>query len=315
MIKRILLIAVGVALFVFILSKVDMPTILSQLKKTDPLLCAGTVAAFLVMVILKGIRWSYLLKMQGYRYSIWNCFLIYMASLYWGNITPGRAGDFMKVLYLKEDLNLSMGTGMTSVLVDRVFDLYILLILGCLGILIYPMPADPHLIQLVWFFFGFLVVATVLAFNRKIGEFLIKAVFQKVMGSQMKEKTNQAFEDFHKGMEAFYSPRLIFPIFLSLLSYLVFFWGCGLLAKAIGLDINLFYLSFAISVVNIVSLLTFLGMGTREGALILLFGLISLSREQAMAYSILLLFVGTILFTILCFFCFLLKPVRLKIQK
>ncbi|HEY5037542.1 MAG TPA: lysylphosphatidylglycerol synthase transmembrane domain-containing protein [bacterium] len=314
MIKRLLLIVVGVALFIFILSKVDLPTLFAQLKETNPLLCLATVATFLVMVYLKGVRWSYLLKMQGYRYSIWNCFLIYMASLYWGNITPGRAGDFMKVLYLKEDLKLPMGTGITSVLVDRVFDLYLLLILGCLGILIYPMPADPHLIQLVWIFFGLLVFVTILAFNRRIGEFLIKAVFQKVLGSQMKEKANQTFEDFHKGMEAFYSPALFIPILLSLASYLIFFWGCSLLARAIGLDISIFYLAFVISVVNIVSLLTFLGMGTREGALIILFGLISLTREQAMAYSLLLFFTGTLLFTLLCFFCFLLKPVRLKSQ-
>ncbi len=314
MIKRLLLIVVGVALFVFILSKVDLPKILAQLKETNLLFCLGTLATFLIMIFLKGIRWSYLLRMQGYRYSVWNCFLIYMGSLYWGNITPGRAGDFMKVLYLKEDLNLSMGTGMTSVLVDRVFDLYLLLILGCLGILIYPMPADPHLIQLVWIFFGLLVVITILAFNRKIGEIVIKTAYQKILGSQLKERANQAFEDFHKGMEAFYSLKLLIPILLSLVSYLAFFGGCYLLGLAIGLNINILYLAFTISVVNIVSLLTFLGMGTREGALIILFGLINLSREQAMAYSLLLFFTGTVMFTLLCFFCFLLKPVRLKAE-
>jgi hypothetical protein len=264
------------------------------------------------MIYLKAIRWSLLMRMQGYRYSYWNCFLVYMSSMYWGNITPGRAGDFVKVLYLKEDLKQPIGLGMTSVLVDRVFDLYILLILGCLGLLIYPMPADPRLVRLVEIFFGLLVLATLLVFNRKIGETLIKAVFQRALGNRLKEKASQAFKDFHKGMEAFYSPALLGPVALSVVSYVLAFGACWLLAEAIGLHISVFYLAFTISVVNIVSLLTFLGMGTREGALIILFGLIALTREQALAYSLLLFIVGTVLFTIVCFLCFLLKPIRWK---
>src|SRR5258708_8596848 len=181
MIKRLLLIVVGAALFLFILKKVDLPATLHLLRQANGVFCLGAFIAVVGMIYLKAIRWSALLKMQGYHYSVWNCFLVYMASMYWGNITPGRPGDFIKVLYLKEDLKLSMRTGITSVLVDRVFDLYILLILGCMGILIYPMPADPRLIQLVWVFFALLVLATVLAFNRKIGEVLIKSLFQRVL--------------------------------------------------------------------------------------------------------------------------------------
>lgn len=312
MIKRVLLIVVGLALFVFILRQVNLESTLGLLKQADWKYCLAALAILVFMIYIKGIRWSLLLKMQGYRYSFWNCFLVYMGSMYWGNITPGRAGDFVKVLYLKADLKQSVGFGMTSVLVDRVFDLYILLILGCLGILIYPMPADPRLIQLVEIFFGLLVLATFLLFNRRIGEVLIKAVFQKVLGNQLKKKASRAFKDFHKGMEAFYSPALLVPALLSVISYVLAFGACSFLASAIGLHISIFYLAFSISVVNIVSLLTFLGMGTREGALIILFGLISLTREQALAYSLLLFFIGTVLFTFVCFLCFLLKPIRWK---
>jgi len=312
--KKILPVLLGLVLFGLVISKgqVDLAKVWDQLLMVRWSYCPIVILAFLAMVYLKGIRWSYLLKMQGHQYSVWNCFLIYMTSLFWGNVTPGRAGDFMKVLYLKEDLKLSMGTGMTSVLVDRVFDLYLLLIMGCLGILTNNMSANPDMIRLVWIFFGFLVFATLLAFNRKIGEVLIKAVFQRVLGKQLKEKANQAFDDFHAGMEAFYSPKILIPILLSAASYLIYFWACTLLADSMGVHIPIFYIAFCISIVNIVSLLTFLGMGTRELALKFLFGLINLSVDQAMVYSALILVDGTLLFSILCFFCYLLKPVRSK---
>jgi uncharacterized protein (TIRG00374 family) len=312
MIKKTLLILVGLALFAFILSKVNLRQVWAILQTADPWLCLAGFLSLLFMTFLKGVRWSALLKMQGHSYSVWKCFLIYMGSLFWGNVTPGRAGDFMKVLYLKEDLGLPVGAGMTSVVVDRVFDLYLLLVLGSLGILLYPLGFNPQLVRLVWIFFGFLVLVSFLVFNRRIGEVLIKAVFQRVLGPSLKEKANQAFGDFHEGMEAFFNFKLIIPALLSLISYLVFFEGSSWMAQAIGLHINFFFLAFTLSVVNIVSLFSFLGMGTRDGALILLFGLIGLSQAQALAYSLLILFVGTLLFSLVCFFCFLAKPIRFK---
>jgi uncharacterized protein (TIRG00374 family) len=174
------------------------------------------------------------------------------------------------------------------------------------------MPIDPNLLHLVWVFFAVLIAITILAFNQKIGGVLLKAVFHRMMKQEHQDSTNKAFKDFHGGMAAFYKPTLLIPVLLTMGSYCVFFWGCGLLAQSIGLNISLYYLAFTISVVNIVSLLTFLGMGTREGALIILFKLISLSQVQALAFSLMLFFIGTLLFSVLGYLCFLLKPISWK---
>ncbi len=318
--KKYLPIIIGLGLFCFILYKVDLVSTWNLLKQANLGFCLICLLSFLTMVYIKGIRWSYLLKMQGQKYSVWNCFLIYMGSLFWGNVTPGRVGDFIKVFYLQEDLKMPVAKAMPSVLVDRVFDLYLLLILGGAGILIYPMPKDPMLIKTVWVFFAILFIITLLAFNQKIGGTLLKTVFQRMMKQEHKEATDKAFDDFHGGMQAYYHPGILIPILLSASSYLIYFGGCEILGHAIpgleGLDYP--YTAFCISVVNIVSLVTFLGMGTREGALILLFGLAKLGQDQAqiqshaLAYSILILFIGSILFSILGFLCYLLKPIQLK---
>jgi glycosyltransferase 2 family protein len=313
--KRILIIVIGIALFLLVLLSIDRQKTWEILEQADWKLCLLSLAVFVLMIYIKGIRWSYLLKMQGYHYSVWNCFLVYMASMYWGNITPGRAGDFVKVLYLKEDLKLPTGLGMANVLVDRVLDLYLLLVLGGLGILVNPMPADPASVKMVLavkVFFVILVIVTFLAFSKKIGGILLKAAFQRLMKQEHREKTDKLFEDFHEGMAAFYKPAFLVPILLSFLAYAAAFGGCFLLAQSIHLNVSIFYLIFSISVVNIVSLLSFMGLGTRDVALQKLFGLVSITKEPAEAYSLLLFFVGTALFTLICFFPTLWKPVRLK---
>ncbi len=282
------------------------------MKNSNLWLVLGGLGAILVMIYIKGIRWSLLLWMQGYRYSVWNCFLIYMNSLFWGSVTPGRAGDFIKVVYLKEDLKQSMGFGMSSVFSDRVFDLYILLVMGGLGLLLYPLPQDPNLVHSVEVFFVVLVGVSVLVLNQKIGGVFLKAIFQKMMGEGLKARTDQAFEDFHRGMQAYYRPAILGPVALTVCSYTAYFFGCYLLAVSMGIQINVFYLAFVVSVVNIVSLLTFAGMGTREGALILLFRIVDLSKEQALAYSFMTFIVGVLIISLLGFVCYLAKPMKWK---
>jgi uncharacterized protein (TIRG00374 family) len=292
--------------------KVSPNEIWSYLQKADLGLVALALLLVLVMVFLKGVRWSYLLKMQGVSYPIWDSSLIYLGSLFWGTVTPGRVGDFMKVLYLKRDRAMSIGKGMSSVLVDRVFDLYILLILGCAGLLLHPLPDNPNLVRGVWVFFGILVLATVLAFHKKTGEWLMRRVFQKALGDKLRGHADQAFRDFHQGMESFYRPSLLWPALLTVTSYVLFFAGCWFMALALNIEIGPYYLAFCIAVVNIVSLVSFAGVGTREGALLLLFGLEHFSQSQAMAYDAVFFFVGTILVCALGFLAYLTKPVKFE---
>jgi uncharacterized membrane protein YbhN (UPF0104 family) len=108
-------------------------------------------------------------------------------------------------------------------------------------------------------------------------------------------------------MESFYRPAIAYPVFLSVIAYVFFFGGCYLLAMSIHLPINVLYLTFCVSVVNIVSLVTFLGLGTRDAALIILFKLVGF-QDQAEAYSMLLFFVGVILFSLVGLGCYVLKP-------
>jgi uncharacterized protein (TIRG00374 family) len=312
MFKRFLPVLLAVLFFIPVILKVDWVKTWGYLQNTNISLCLAGLAGLLIMIYIKAIRWSYLIKMQGHHYSVWNCFLIYMSTLALGNFTPGRAGDFAKILYLNKDLKFSIGTSMASTLVDRVFDLYLLLILGCVGILAYPMPIESNLKKAVWAFFALLILVTLLAFNKKIGETLLKSVFQRMMKQEHKEKVDKLFNDFHKGMECFYKPAILYPAFLSLMAYISFFYGCHLIAIAMGLDVNILYLSFTVAVVNIVSLVSFLGVGTRDGAFIILLKLVGIQPYQSEAYSMLFFVIGLVGFSLIGLGCFYLKPIDMS---
>jgi glycosyltransferase 2 family protein len=313
--KRLLVIVVAIGLLFLALKGIQLHETLDILKNASWAPCFLALFILVVMTYLRGVRWSYLLAMQGYHYSAWNCFLVYMVSMFWGNVTPGRAGDFVKVLYLKKDLKAPVGSGMASVLVDRVLDLYLLLVMGGLGLWINPMPTDPdsiNMIKAVKIFFLILLLISLLAFNKKIGGLLLKAAFQRLMKQEHREKTDKLFEDFHKGMGAFYKSTIFIPVFLSVVSYALIFGASLLMAQSIGLNINIFYLTFTISIVNIVSLLTLFGLGTRDLACQKLLGLVSIKPEAAEAFSLLIFFFATAAFTLVCFLFSFLKPIPLE---
>ena len=89
---------------------------------------------FIPHLFLKSIRWKYILSIQGIKYSIIETFIIYMSALYIGFVTPGRLGEFVKVIYVKNDKNVSYGKGFSSVLIDRFFDFVLLILLSIIGI-------------------------------------------------------------------------------------------------------------------------------------------------------------------------------------
>ncbi|NIV40223.1 MAG: UPF0104 family protein, partial [Anaerolineae bacterium] len=74
-----------------------------------------------------------LLQMQGIAYAYNDSFLVFMAGVFLGLVTPGRLGEMSKALYLKQDVDVPLSEGLASVLVDRLFDLYAILILGAAG--------------------------------------------------------------------------------------------------------------------------------------------------------------------------------------
>jgi len=72
--------------------------------------------------------------MQAVHYSLKNTFLVYWSGVYAGIITPGKLGEFIKVIYLKADKGISISKGFSSVLMDRLFDMYLLTVLAFIGI-------------------------------------------------------------------------------------------------------------------------------------------------------------------------------------
>ena len=230
-----------------------------------------------------------MLGTQSIQYNLKDSFIVYLAGIYVGIVTPGRLGEFLKAVYLKSDKGISLSKGMSSVLVDRLFDLYLLIILGLIGIWKFDILgklSNTSLFLLIIFVLFPLIILNKQLMGKVIG-LIYKFVIKKK--AQLRDKIEERFEDFYNGINQLINLKLIFSAFLTCLSYSVFFIQCYLIAIAMGISINFITITLFMAISNLISFIpiSISGLGTRDAILIYLFSLIDLNPELAVSYAFL----------------------------
>jgi uncharacterized protein (TIRG00374 family) len=276
----------GLAILIVILIQLDLEATLATLAKVRWGYLLLALAADPLQFGLKSWRWQRLLRMQGIRYPAGDAFLAFMAGLFLGLVTPGRVGEMGKAFYLKQDRNLPVSEGLANVLVDRLFDLYSILLLGTMGLIWFRLLPGWALALLVAGTAGALLMPAMLL-SERLAAWSILLLGQLPVLGRYRERASGATGRFQKGLRPLLRPGLIVPLSVTALAYTVFFAQAWLLVQALALDIDIGYLAMCLSVAGVITLLpiSFSGLGTRDAVLIILFAPLGLVAEQAVAYS------------------------------
>jgi uncharacterized protein (TIRG00374 family) len=303
---------IGIAIFVIILFKINLKNVIALIWSASlpPLVIAVCLTA--VFVALKALRWKYLLAMQGIDYETKDCVLAYLGSMYMGLVTPGRLGDFIKVIYLRTDKGLTYGSAFSSVLADRMLDLFVLISMAFSGALALALARNMLIVILSWILA--FAVFMLIVFHERFGKRIVGTLFRVLMPKGKGIRLHEQFEDFYAGVERFKSVRISIPLLVTTVIYLVLYLQCYLLAQAMRIPITFLNLAFCISAANLVSLLpiSISGIGTRGATLIAMFAILRLSREAAMSFSIMFLFVSNISACVIGAIAWFAKPLDVK---
>lgn len=239
-------------------------------------------------ISIKAFRWRGLLQSMHIKYGIWPAFLAYLGSIFIGLLTPGRLGEFVKVLHLSKDREVPAGRAWASVLVDRIFDLSALLIFG--GAALISLGDDTLggatialslpfivLVAALYFFLNDRTFATIQVIGRK-NSFLGRAVFQD----------SGWLSELRGGFQQISVPRLLGSSILTVAAYGIFFTQCYLLVRALSLPIGFLQVSYAVALGSLVTLLpvSVSGLGTREAAIVAYLGNSGIPVESALVFSL-----------------------------
>lgn len=214
-----------------------------------------------------------------------------------GLATPGRVGEYSKLIYLKKDQH-SLGKGVSGMLIDKLFDLSFILIFGIIAIFFVPF-LSLDFTNYIKTFKWFALVAPI---------FLVLMI---VLFLYKKQKILKIFSEIIAGVKQF-RPGKIFNLFLlTTTAWFVYFLSIYLVATSIGIQekTGFLYLAFSTVIVQIAAFLpiTTLGVGTREAALVFLLTPLGIPKEIIILFSLLVManYIGLFL---VCLYGWLKKP-------
>ena len=280
--------AIGLLIFVYILLSIDSNVILRTLYNANLKYIFLASLLIPIVTVIKSLRWQLLLKIQGIDYSLKDCFIMYYVGLYVGAVTPGRVGDFAKVLHLKKDGH-AMSKSMFSVLIDRLYDMVLLIAIIFFSIFVFVnIFNDVDVFSFALYILLLLTIIISIMNKRAILKLIKFTQNISFLDTDLLEKHTTDFFDGFKKLNIY---NIILLSIISLLAWIIYYILMYLLAIAINIDIPFLYLVACVSFSAAVTLLpiSISGIGTRDAILIFLFSKIGLSTESAVAFSIMIL--------------------------
>jgi len=303
---------IGIIIFILILIKIDILKLFHVLSNLNYFYIILAYLLIPMILFAKTYRWNYLKKKQNIIYDLKDSFLMYCAGTYIGILTPGRLGELTKIAYLKNN-QCSVGKASVNVLLDRLADLFSLLILSCLG-----MFAFFHFFQnIIWALsFGIisLIILLILFLKTNLIHVLLKKIFDLLIPLKYQKFWQLNFQDFINDFKKYKLKNYLFICLITFISWLIYYYQIFFLAKSIGINnISFFYLAIAVTIAAFITLLpiSILGIGTRETVLILLLSVFQISQEQIISFSFLILSLS-IISGLTGLICWLIKPISVS---
>ena len=292
---RKLLPIIGILIFILILRKLDWQQITHSFENIQLIYILLSILIAPILICFQTLKWALILKKQDINLPFWDLIKIQVISAFYGVITPGRFGYFIKVIYLKEKAKISIAKSLTSIIVDRLIDFMVVFILGAIGSIVvinYYANITSHIIIAVITLFTIEIIFA----SKKVQHFFIKFIIRFIVPSKFKDQAKGFFGEY---LEHSLNPfKQYSNLLLTLFVWVLIYTQLYLVALSFNIrEINYLYFLILPPIATMVSLIpiTISGLGTREATLMGLFSLFRIPATKIFLMSLLNTLVCTII--------------------
>lgn len=280
----------GILLFIIIISKTDIHEIYKILTNSRPeyiLLALITIPA---MVAFKGLRWKKIIDTIGLKYTLKESFKVSMIGTFVGTLTPGKSGDLIRTLYL-QDKNPS-SKSLSTIIIDRIFDVVSLVFLGGIGIIIMSYYFNQPMYSLypvIIIPFGAIAIMT----NKKLSGAITRRLFRQFVPEHKKAYVTECFNEFYVSLQAITRKKKDTAL-LCIITMIIWIIGTiqtYLIICALNINISIIYVFAFTPIITLINIIpvSISGIGTRDISLIFFFSLIDIPYTYALSTSLLAL--------------------------
>lgn len=306
----------GVALVVVLLVRADLGGVSQTLRDAH---VGGLLLAFallLPLVLLKSIRWQIILAAQGVRLSTVSAYLSYWGSVFLGVVTPGRVGEFARIFHVTEEQGASRALVFSSVLAERLFDLYLLLIVGALALAAITGGGVEVVVIVVIVVGGAIPLAAVVS-DTVFGWIETPVNWARARAGRLPWRLFDLLVEVRRGLRSVNGPVLLASTLLTIASYALFFTQAYLVARSAGIDAGFVTVSLVMALGSLVAVLpvSISGLGTRDAVIVAYLGAEGIAGDAALGFSLLIFLVFAVGSGLLGAVAWFAKPVRLNTSK
>jgi hypothetical protein len=220
-------------------------------------------------------------------YPVISAYLAYFGSLFIGLLTPGRLGEFVKALHVNQDCDVSLVRAFSTVLADRLFDLYTLLLVGSIALTTLPL-GNTQILTLAASA-TLLIAPLILFLNHRTFDWFQRVGLKLGRVGQKFFTAGGWLTEMRDSVRQLTWKYVIIAILLTSVAYIVFFVQCYLLALALNVELSFIEVSYAVALGSLVTLvpISISGLGTREATIIAYLGTLGVTAESALGFSLL----------------------------
>jgi uncharacterized membrane protein YbhN (UPF0104 family) len=275
----------GVVLLValVVIFKIDLAQTAALIARADRSYVALAVIFFIPFLLAKAWRWQVILRDLTVAIPFGEAVKLYALGLGAGMVTPGQVGDAIKVAYFRER---GLGRALLSVLLDRLWDVFVLLLLAGSGAFLFWEQLEGE-----WLAVALLAIGTVALLAITASPRAQRPLLKLLMRLRRSRSGPVVFEPVQLSLM-----QIVRQFALTLLATAIVYFRLYLLTFALNVHLDLIPFVAAMSLATVAALLpiSISGLGTRDATLLLVAGVIGITREQALGVSALILFLSVI---------------------
>jgi len=290
---------IGISLFfmIFLFRKIDFAQLLSTLKSLEWRYLLAAILLNYASYLFRAVRWHFLLlplKKASPRNLIVATVICYMAN----NLLPARLGEFIRAYLLAEKENLDTSSVFATLVLDRLFDGFSVLIILLITFFTVKLPSGMESVQqglvtggyVTFSLYIAVIVFLVLLKRRTSSTLSFTAKMLKPFPAKISGKVIPVLGSFISGIRLTSKPKEIFAlVFSSALIWGTCVWTVDLLLKAFRIELpltaSMFILVFLVFAVMVPASPGFIG--TYHAAC--MYGLMAFNVSKELALSVALI--------------------------
>ena len=287
---------IGIVALALVVMRSDAHGLMEALRNTRVGYLPLAVAASFAVTWLMAYRWRAILAARQLHFSTRRLFGYYLIGIFFTSFVPGGgvSGDVARLIYVDREVR-DKALVLSTLVYERLIGVFILLLIGLAATLVTRAGGrtDPQSDPMIYaseaiLGLAFIAIAALMSgyVSSRLAR-LIRAIGRRIRIVRLAEAAARTLESIS---ELRRDGALLFRTsMISVLIRIVWSLGCYVVAWAMGLPIGLLTLFAFISLVDLVRLMPISvgGLGVREWAVIVLFGTLGITREQALTFSIL----------------------------